>query len=134
MTKKWIPLKDGRYIEDSIIDGKFILEISDNGEDIRLTGPDDLYEKLNLVPFKSRLCETVSETIWLDAPNTPGWWAFEGRWIDQVEKLRFECVYEVFEEYIPADERLWFSYNGKKYPTQLLVGRWCKLVLPWREK
>src|SRR5690348_5986602 len=73
MNKRmWKPLKDGTYIHDSIIDGRIKLTRNDDGESIRIDGPErGDWESLSLSPFPMGLCQrtTVEQEAGVSVPS-----------------------------------------------------------------
>jgi hypothetical protein len=68
---------------------------------------------------------------WLDAPDAPGWWAFEGVW-DNGPGEKQRCFFFVVIE----DDILKFSYKDKPgllFSVELLYGKWWRAQTPWQE-
>lgn len=63
-----------------------------------------------------------------NAPNEPGWWAFEGRYKDVGAKL-FRDVYEL----IVRGDSLHVEMKGIgiDWPVTQLEGKWTRIYMPW---
>lgn len=66
----------------------------------------------------------------MPAPDTDGWWAFEGRWNDNMGGDEFRCIYWVFDG-------IYINVIGNSDITlgtvNDLTGVWWKVETPWWE-
>lgn len=68
----------------------------------------------------------------LDAPDSPGFWAFEGTVeIDPNDVMRFPC--EVVAGY-KEDSHYYVRTVWNVYPLGFFKGKWTRLWLPWQEQ
>lgn len=64
----------------------------------------------------------------LDAPDGPGWWAFEGHEDDDIGD-RLRVVGQIIE--LPLSKQLIFETRFQSYLVEYLRGKWYRLTIPW---
>lgn len=131
---RYVPVEDGEYVHDSIIDGRVVMKIDDDGETIQ-TWDTDGYgpESIHLQPFSFRLCRLTDEPPPLDMPDGPGLWAWEGYInyddgdVDANNMQREVCRVERGNS-----GKLWvYIFGGPVHRAEIMIGKWYRLTMPW---
>jgi hypothetical protein len=90
-------------------------------------------EPIAILPADLAVCRLVAPApvppVALDAPNGPGWWAFEG----EGGMFRQECKI-VAEVYGNLFNSLRIRYNDTVYEPDKFIGTWTRLPLPWERR
>jgi hypothetical protein len=63
----------------------------------------------------------------LDAPDSPGWWAFEGKWNSEKVTGTFRDIAEV--QLFQGE--LQVALGGDWEPVTRWIGKWYRLTMPW---
>lgn len=83
------------------------------------------------LPDTLRLCRQVEEREEprsLDAPDSPGWWAFEGRIADADGEKQLVC------NLVRLTNGKLYVMTGSIYRADAMVGKWYRLTMPWSEE
>ena len=63
-----------------------------------------------------------------DSPDGPGWWAFQGRWVDLEGEFTIAIEIAMFRgELLPA-------YDDTVWPPSDLIGTWTRVYMPWEQQ
>lgn len=96
-----------------------------------LVGADDGNFHHCPLPDDIRLCRLSPQPQQqgLDFPDSPGWWAFEGKWTDQEHDKVWQYVFLVEEK-----EGVLYAViaNDLELPSTL-IGKWFRLYMPWEQ-
>lgn len=123
----------GERYEGSVIVGEAIagnLCVEGSGEssfgDIREWGHGQWWGPI-VPPWNKRTTEAQGVGVPLEQPDSPGWWAFEGKWNSEAVTGTFQdvCEVQIFQGELQAS--LGFDWE----PVGSWVGKWYRLHLPW---
>lgn len=121
---EWTPLEDGTIDFDSK-QGYFI-RVNHNGS--ILTPFSGGYGVDVDLPPDIRLCRHTPQETWLDAPDGPGWWAFEGVF-KQNDKGYFQYIFQVKL----IDGELLAIVSDDYTQLSDLVGKWYRVHINWQQ-
>lgn len=70
---------------------------------------------------------------WLDAPDGPGWWAFEG--VETASSGREStCIERGIAEVLVTNGVMTIRFKGTSWRIDWLRGKWLLLHIDWPEK